>query len=987
MKTFLEELAEKVYAQYSKLGEVTVVFPNRRAALYFRKHLSSLLSRPAFAPRIITIEDFISGFSSARIPDKLVLIYMLFESYRKVLPLGGEGSEDLSMRFEHFFFWGEMLLRDFDEADKYAIPAGQLFKDLSQQKELDASFDFLTEEQRKFLKEFWGDFDANQSATKTRFLQVWRRLGDVYEQFRRDLLEKGFAYQGMLHRSVADALGTFDQEKLQRAGSVVFAGFNALTAAEEKIISFFVDRYGAKVFWDADAYYVNNDRQEAGEFIRQYQRHPVLGRTFNEDIPSHFQQKISSGKEVRLFGAAQPVGQAKLMAQVLKEEIATGLDPDETVIVLADEKLLMPVLHGVSGGVEKLNVTMGFPLSSTPFFNFVELLIDLQVSCRDGHFNHRPVLGLLGHPYVVAADAGSASAKRKEILKCNWVNIPAAYLATEVPLHRLVFREIPAMSGVVSGMLITYLQSIIHEVGSLPSLSGFDREYAFHFMKFFNLLESVWRAPVPTDREGDTKPERQRDGQEIKSFLRLFRQLVRAQKIPFSGEPLKGLQVMGVLETRNLDFKNVFILSLNEGAFPSSANKGSYVPHNIRKAYGLPTYAHQDAMYSYLFYRLLQRTENIFLFYNSETDVLGQGEMSRYLQQLLFESGLNIRRHVLHNPVQPRGISPLTIEKNEAVLQNLLKLNESNPYFKGISPSALNSYMECRLQFYFRYIARIREPDEVEEELDARVLGDFVHKVMESFYKRLVERKGWGLVEKADFENATQTLDHLIDQVFIAAYRLDPAKTVVYAGQRLVVREVVRRFASRILEMDEEYAPFNIEALEMEGLTYAVKLGRPPFQAMLSGKIDRVDSKDDVLRIIDYKTGKDELEFESIASLFSREGRRNKAAFQTLLYALMYAHATAPDGVEKTRSAKERSTAHQRVVPGLINRMNLFYDDFEFGLKIGRQQVRDVREMFPEFEERLKDLFDELYDPGQPFDQTTNTDHCAYCLYNHICYR
>ncbi|HEX8037858.1 MAG TPA: PD-(D/E)XK nuclease family protein, partial [Chryseosolibacter sp.] len=795
---------------------------------------------------------------------------------------------------------------------------------------------------------------------------------------------KGFAYEGMLYRAVAEGIGDAGTEKLRDPQSVVFAGFNALTGAEEKIISFFAARHAARIYWDVDGYYVNNVIQEAGTFIRQYQEDPVLGKTFARDIPSYFQEKIRSQNEVQLFGAAQPLGQAKLMAQVLKEQTGRGLNPEETVVVLADEKLLMPVLHGISGTVEKLNVTMGFPLTATPFFNFIELLIDLQITRRDGHFNHRQVLGLLGHPYVVAADPVSASAKRKDILKYNWVHIPKSYLATEVPLHRIIFREVLPSGASVAVALVQYLQSVIQEVGALSAVGDFDKEYAFHFLKFFNVLESVLidrRDAVHETPSGSGRP----DVQGIKSFLRLFRQLVRLQKIPFSGEPLKGLQVMGVLETRNLDFRNVFVLSLNEGAFPAAGNAGSYIPHNIRKAYGLPTRTHQDAMYSYLFYRILQRAENIFLFYNSETDVLGQGEMSRYLQQLLFESGLNIRKRILHNPVQPGAITPVTVQKNAEVMKHLLKLNEGNAYFKGISPSALNSYIECRLQFYLRHIAKIREPNEVEEELDARVLGNFLHKVMENFYKNLAAAKGTSVVEKSDFNDAAEIIDRLIDRVFIDSYRLDPARKVEYGGQRLVVREIVRRFASRIVQMDEAYAPFTIEALEHEGLTHAVKIDLFPYEAILGGKIDRVDSKDDRLRIIDYKTGKDELEFQSISSLFSRDGKRNKAAFQTLLYALMYVKSGRRNGTQGATHSKDSPA--RKVVPGLINRMNLFDDDFEFGLKVDRTPVDDVRSMFPEFEENLKALFEELYDPKQVFDQTTNTENCKLCPYRQICYR
>lgn len=974
MKTFLQEVAGKVHKDHPRLEEVTIVFPNRRAALFFRKHLGSFLNKPVFAPRILTIEDFISGFSALAVPDKLVLVSVLFQSYKKIM---GSSEDDGGTihNLEQFYFWGEMLLRDFDEVDKYMVSADQLFKDLSHQKELDASFDYLTEEQQEFLKNFWGNFDENQSVNKKRFIQVWRRLGDVYALFRSDLRQQGLAYEGMVHRAVAESLRDKETAPANQ-GPLVFAGFNALTTVEESIISFFVDRHGAKIYWDIDAYYVNNETQEAGKFIREYQERPILKKTFPQDIPSHFQNKISSGSEVHLYGAAQPVGQAKLLAQVLKAEIEKGLDPEETLIVLADEKLLMPVLHGVSGSVEKLNVTMGFPLASTPFFNFIELLIDLQIHRKADHFNHRQVLALLGHPYVVAANPASANAKRKEILKHNWVHIPKSFLATEVALHRIIYQEVHEEAGTVSMALVHHLQSVIQEVGSLSSISDFDKEYAFHFLKFFNLLESVL-----TEGTSDARTERKQvngepDVQGIKSFLRLFRNLVRAQKIPFSGEPLKGLQVMGVLETRNLDFKNVFMLSLNEGAFPSNTNKGSYIPHNIRQAYNLPTLAHQDAMYSYLFYRTLQRAENIFLFYNSETDVLGQGEMSRYLQQLLFESGLNICKHVMHNPIQPRGITPVTIAKNEEVFNNIVKLNEGNYRFKGISPSALNSYIECRLQFYFRYIARIREPNEVEEELDARVLGTFLHDVMERFYKDMVERKKSKLVEKEDFRHADRTIDLLIDKVFIEAYKLDPDKPVTYAGQRLVVREVVRRFAGRILEMDKAHAPFSIEALEQGDLTFTIPIDKAPFKAILGGKIDRVDSKGEELRIIDYKTGKDELDFESVASLFSREGKRNKAAFQTLLYALMYVNSLGPNGA-----------TDRRVVPGLINRMNLFDDGFTFGLKVGKQPVDDVAVLFTEFTSMLKDLLEELFDRSKVFDQTANTENCKYCSYSQICYR
>jgi ATP-dependent helicase/DNAse subunit B len=430
---------------------------------------------------------------------------------------------------------------------------------------------------------------------------------------------------------------------------------------------------------------------------------------------------------------------------------------------------------------------------------------------------------------------------------------------------------------------------------------------------------------------------------------------------------------MGVLETRNLDFKNVFILSLNEGSFPSFGSKNSYIPFTIRKAYGLPTVDHQDAMYAYLFYRVLQRAENIFLFYNTETDVLGQGESSRYLKQLIYESGLPLERKILHDPIQPTLASPIVINKDKDVIEALVRLSEGNVRFKGISPSALNTYIECRLRFYLRHVAKIKEPEEVEEDLDARVLGNFLHGVMELFYRKIQQRKNSSLIEAKDLENTGDIVDALIDQVFKEAYDLNPSKPVQYEGQRLIVREVVKRFAHKILEMDKLYAPFSIELLEQGGLNYNVRINQFPGSVVLSGKIDRVDRKEGLVRVLDYKTGKDKLDFESIESLFRRDGKRNKAAFQTMLYALLY------------RVSTPRS--YSKIIPGLINRMNLFDKDFKVGFKLGKDFVEDVEPMLLEFDDRLKLLLEELYDPAVPFDQTTDIETCRFCSYQGICYR
>jgi RecB family exonuclease len=968
MKAFLQEIAEEIIRDHGKkLDAVTIVFPNRRAALYFRKHLSALLDKPAFSPRLLTIEDFISSFSAYKVPDKLQLIHILHQVYHTVLTRYDETVVSPES-FDQFYFWGEMLLRDFDEADKYLVNADLLFRDLSHQKEVDNTFDFLTDEQREFLRSFWINFDEKDSINKQKFLAVWRQLPSVYAVFKTTLKQKGLAYEGMLQREIAENIKQLYTSGVERS-KIYFVGFNALTRAEESILSFFVEERTGIIKWDLDDYYFNNQRQEAGKFFREYSQHRLLGRTFPSDVPSNLRLE----KDIRLYGAAQPVGQAKLMSQVLKDLLAEGVNPEEILVVLPDEKLLMPVLHGVAGLVDKLNVTMGFPLTSTPLFNFVELLIELQQTRKFENFNHRPVVTLLGHPYVVAADAAAAQAKRKEILYNNWVNIPYNGMANVVELHRKIFRPLAAAT---TYEITAYLKSVIQEVGSLESLGEFDKEYCFHFVRILNKMQDIFmEADVSADENSNGAEGEVLFREKLRSFLRLFRMLIRSEKIPFRGEPLKGLQVMGVLETRNLDFKNIFILSLNEGSFPSFASNGSYIPYNIRKAYGLPSVEHQDAMYAYLFYRSFQRAENVFLFYNSETDDLGQGEMSRYLQQLIYESGLALNKTTLHNEFRPMQSSPLSIRKDERVFSDLAIYCTGPRFQRALSPSALNDYIECRLKFYFRYVARIREPREVEEELDARVLGNFLHKVMEMFYRALTAEKATNLVEEKDFDRYEDKINALIDQAFIDNYRLNPEKKVVYEGQRLVVREIVKRFVDRILRMDKAYAPFTLEALERKDLVYSMRVegyGKPV--VILGGSIDRADRKGDVVRVIDYKTGKDELKFTDVPSLFERGFNRNKAAFQTFLYTLLY-----KKNVVKYTNVK--------LIPGLMNRVNLFSEDFVFGLQQSNSSLQDATPLLPEFEERTKQLLNEIFDPAVPFDQTSDQDVCRFCSYNQVCYR
>ncbi|MBL7850347.1 MAG: PD-(D/E)XK nuclease family protein [Cyclobacteriaceae bacterium] len=956
MKSFLSELAESVLKKQASLDGLTIVFPNRRAILYFRKHLADRLDKPAFAPRLVTIEEFFGGLSPLYVPDRLELVHRLYQVYSSVMSTRQDGEDPMQEPFDQFYFWGDMLLRDFDEVDKYRIQAAQLFRDLSNQKELDSGFDFLTEEQLEYLRSFWGNFSGSLNENKRKFLRVWRLLPAVYEKYREHLLQLGMAYDGLLQRQAVESL---ESKPPKVNGMVIFAGFNALTGVEEKLISHFVSKLGAQAYWDMDAYYVNNQAQEAGRFFREYQKHPDLKSTFPQDIPANF----NTPKKVKVMGSAQHVGQTKLMSRRLTELLKQGADPQDTLIVLPDEKLLLPVLHGVAGRVENMNVTMGFPLASTPVFNLVEFLVELQQYHRNGLFNHRQVLSLLSHPYLVAADPSHAYHTRKAILEKNQVSVPGDFLDKGPSLYGVLFRPMERQH------ILNYLREVLISVGSLESITPLDKEYVFQGLTLVNRLKEVMGTELIQGEDVGTHQKEM-----LKSFMRLFRQLGRTQKIPFTGEPLKGLQIMGVLETRNLDFKNVFVLSLNEGALPSSGSKASYIPFNIRKAYGLPTAEHQDAMYAYLFYRVLQRAENVHLFYNTEPDILGQGEMSRFLQQLLVESGWKVKPEILHTPIEPQPVTPIRINKDERVLEALMRLNEGSSRFKGISPSALNSYIDCSLQFYFKQVAKLREASEVEDYVDSRLFGNLLHHVMEKFYRRIQDKNKSTLVQSTDFERYKDVVRQLIDDAFVKHYGLDPTRKVVYQGQTLVAREVIRSFVEKVLEHDKAYTPFHIEGLERGEWQYFVPIPHAPGRVILSGKIDRLDRKENTVRILDYKTGKADLNFDSIDALFDgSNNKRNRAAFQTLIYSLLY-KAGSPG-------------ADIAIVPGLVSRQNLFTDDFRPNLTLDKEEVTDANRFLPDFEARLKQLLEEIFDPSKPFVQTEHTSHCKLCAFKGICYR
>lgn len=946
MTPFLKELAEQMIREYPRLDELTFIFPNRRAALYFESYLARALQKPQWAPSLFSIEEFFKRHSDLHEPDKLTLIFRLFQVYTSVL----KNNES----FDRFYFWGEMLLRDFDEIDKYLVNAPQLFKDLSKIKELDETFDYLTDEQKSFLKDFWIHFSDKPSTTKEEFLFMWKKLPKVYTEFTKALRKESLGYEGMIHRDVAESFIKKIPASLKNS-KLIFAGFNALTKAEEKVISILVAN-GAKIFWDADQYYVENDLQEAGQFMREYRKQEHLSDTFDGPMPKHF---LESPKKISLTAVPQRIGQAKLagleIADILKnlpkEDLPVELS--KTVIVLPDESMLLPVMHSLPDELRDINVTMGFPLRDTPLFNLLDQVIEMQVKKRTKSFSHRETSAILGHAYFLTLAEHEAQERITQIVRNNRVFVPIEEILGTDPIFELFFRPVD------SAQATDYLLELVEHLGSrLTDKKSFDREYAYHFHQHISRLHSIFAI---SEKAPDWR-----------GFQKLFRQVMLMQKIPFTGEPLRGLQIMGVLETRNLDFDNVIIVSLNEGQLPSPPRQGSYVPHAIRRAYNLPTWEHQDAIYAYLFYRLLQRASNISFYYSTEPDVIGNGEMSRYLQQVIIESKLPIEKRVLHNPIHVHAIHPIVVEKTPAVMQVLDKFVNETPEQRSLSPSSLNDYIECSLRFYLKQVAQMKEADEVEEEVDARVLGSILHDVAFWLYQELRAIRN-GVINPEDLNIPDERIDGLIDRAFREFYHMEAKEEVVYEGKRIVVKEIVKTFLRKVLDRDTEYAPFEIRMLEED---FNEKIDLPTGKRVrVGGKIDRADASRGTVRVVDYKTGNDELRFDDIESLFDGETKHNKAAFQTILYAYVYfLHHNSPT---------------EKIQPGLMNRNSLFGKDFKFGLKAGgaKEPMEDVKPMLQEFGQRLHAVVAEIFDPAVPFSQTSNTKSCTYCLYKALCRR
>jgi len=950
-QSFLESIAAKCYEEYGRNADrLTVVFPNRRAGLFFRKHLGKLTDKPIWSPQITSLEDFILGKSELTPADHLQSLFILYSVYRKLLK-NAEG-------FDKFFFWGEMILKDFNDLDTYLVNPDHIFTIIQSQKELDESFYFLPDEDQQVIKSFWSGFLPKASKTQSEFLNTWKILKPLYSQFRDELRNDGLAYKGMIYRDIAENIDI--KEGVVESGDIWFAGFNAFTASEEKIIKHYIQECGSRIFWDVDQYYLKDDYQESGFFFRQYQKDSVFQNTFPEELPNRL---LSDPKQIEVTSVSLGEGQVKAVAEQLTNlSQSPEFDEENTVIILPDETLLIPLLNSIPSSIDKVNVTMGFPLKSSQYFSFFETLLILNSGAsqlKEGqqryYFKH--VLSLLNHEVCIKHFTQESKGLIAYIQEHNKINLTFREIEANFPTISKLFAE----KASVEEQLHFYLEMIDEFLDG--SISILDKSILFHLHSAIkNTIKSVDSYDIQLDME---------------VFTRIFKQMGASLKVPFTGEPLEGIQVMGVLETRNLDFQNTFILSMNEGIFPSDGSSSSFIPYNIRKAFDLPVMEHNDALQSYLFYRLFHHSKNINIYYNNISEFNHSGDLSRLVKQLEFESGLKIERKSMINPVKAATAKPIVIQKERSILD---KLNEylvaGNEQYTRLSPSALNTYLDCRLKFFFKYVEKIKEPNEVTDDLDPALFGNLLHVAMEYLYLPYSLQENSSTVLPADFQALINKIPEAISHSF---EENNISESEAQNGRSIIAGRVIKKYIEEILKYDQLQAPFDIVGLEADHkdgyvMNLPIEVGGKTVEVALKGIIDRIDRKGDSIKILDYKSGRDERKLSKIESLFDRDSTtRNKAVMQVFYYCLLY------------KSKFPEST--DRLIPGIFNSRDIFNKDFDVKIRYNRSFVEDFSLVEAEYTELLQEFLGEIFDPAVPFDQTDDTKKCGFCPYVGMCMR
>lgn len=959
MIPFLYNVAEAFFKQYgNKVSGFTFVFPNRRAGLFFQKYLSQIAKRPVFSPEILTISDLFTRLSGLETADRIEQLFILYDSYKNL-----SGTEET---FDEFLFWGEMLLNDFDDVDKYLVDARQLFSNIQDLKEIDAGFGFLTEEQIIAIRRFWASFiPVGDSERKREFLEMWQVLFELYTSLRDELRVRGLAYEGMIFREVAEKAKA-DMEMELPSEKIVFVGLNAHSISEEQLLKYLKRKGVADFYWDYSSSLVKDPDNKASAFIdRNKVQFPSELTLKPEDIP--MEKPI-----LEVIGIPSAVGQAKFVHSIVRKlmddkQITSADQALNTAVVLSDENLLLPALYSIPEEIDKINVTMGYGLINSSIAGLMDHIFELQRNIRESSgarfYYFRFVLPILNHRYILSIVGDIARKLQQQIIQYNKVQVAISEFEVH-PLLALIFKPIDDWTS-----FAPYLRDILSQLESALALRRNDDtddnstrsidmecEFIIEYYKTINKMEDAL-SNVRAEMKVDT-------------YVKLLRKLISGISVPFSGEPLSGLQVMGILETRALDFENLIMLSMNEGIFPMKKAANSFIPYNLRRGFGLPAYEHQDSIFAYHFYRLINRARRIYMLYDTRTEGLQGGEVSRYFYQLkhLYSDMFDIRERLAVYEVSSSESLAISVPKTPQILEKLRLFQTGE---RSLSASSINMYLDCPLQFYFSVVEKMEDEDEVAETIEANTFGSIFHSVMEWIYEefkgRMVTVDVLNKISKDDVY-----LSSLIEKSFAENYfKIEKVRQLT--GQNFLTGEVLKRYVKKVLATDAKQAPFiYVDSEKRITDLYRLPSGK---SVSLKGFIDRIDEVRGHTRIIDYKTGRGVLAFKDMPELFDKELKeRPKAVMQVFMYAHLYLKEH-PDTVLES---------------GIYYLRNLFDDNFNPLVeykpsKDERKLVADFAEFREEFKKYFEDCLDEIFDEETQFAQTQTGKACEWCAFTGIC--
>ena len=955
MKPFLYQVASLFYEKWeAEVSRLAFVFPNRRTGLFFQKYLSEVADTPLFSPTILTINDLFIQLSGKQSADRISMLFILYDIY-----IRQSGSTET---FDEFLYWGEMLLNDFDDIDKYMANARMLFSNVTDLREIENDFDFLSDEQIAAIRSFWSSFyPRGDTPNQQQFLAVWQVLYDLYEEFRATLAAEGKGYEGMIFREVVESMERGESPDLPYE-QIVFVGLNALSVSEERFLAQLQKREIADFYWDYVSDKVTDPDNKASYFVSRNLK------SFPSSMKLPPEEKVKT--EIEVIGIPSGIGQAKhvytLLSDWCKEAEMSSEEALRTAVILPDEHLLIPVLNAIPEQIRRINVTMGYPLAGTPVASLIEYILALQKNVRyidrNPLFYFRDVLPVLNHRYILSTSPEIISSLVKEITENNKIYISHTELE-KTPLLEILFTPVTGVEA-FSDYLIKVLEELNKVMSALSDeeeedapqrTNDLEQEFIFHYFTTVNRMKEVMK---------DARIE-----MKIDTFFRLLKRVTDTITIPFHGEPLSGLQIMGVLETRALDFDRLIILSMNEGIFPQRKAANSFIPYNLRRGFGLPTYEHQDSVWAYHFYRLIERASHVSLLYDTRSNGLQTGEVSRFVHQLHYHYEVPMRDKLVVYNVSSSKTPPLAVPKREDIMRRLDAYRKGGS--KAISASAINTYLDCPLKFYFSVVEGIREEEEVSETIESDVFGSILHKVMEELYKPFQ-----GKMVTVDLLKAIRKDTALLTGAIARAFASEFFKTEVVrslTGQNYLIGEMIRKYVEKILERDGKLTPFVY--IESERKINGLISLSDHSEIRLKGFIDRVDEVLDAIRIIDYKSGSGTTTFSSIESLFNKEEKdRAKAVMQVFMYCWMYAHFTENKG--------------KTIQPGIYYVRSLFSDPFDPSVyhRIERgKKVEDFSGYAQAFEEGLRGCLDEIFNPEIPFTQTPTGKACSYCPFKGIC--